>query len=272
MFLNSANSIKLNDKYNSYVAFNLQNNLKDIPNNVNTLISLTSFNCPKSFYNITNLNNELILNGTSHTITEGNYNAYTILSYLNAFNSNFVFTYNKLIAKITITSSIQNYTIDGTILKILGFSQAITATNYSLTSDQLVDMNGINNILLNIPSFSLNNNVSFESDAKNIIAVIPVDNGSYINYSNPNAIRYLFQEFDTLNLIIKITDINGNLINFHNHDWTIIINYEFIFRTEEPKEHINISQFYKMLEKKNNLIRVKTTNGEIRKKSYNRFI
>jgi len=229
--------------------FNNLDNNTEIPSNVNILLSLTGFNAPKSFYIVNDTNNVLDINGTEYTITEGNYNAYTILDSLNALNPDFSFSYSRITAKINVSStSTSAFYISGSILSILGFSETTSTTNGTLTSDQIVDFNGINSLLIDIPNFSINNQNSWSGDTRNVIVIVPVDNSNYINYLNPQSIRYVMQDIDLSSLIIKLTDTAGNFLDFHNHDWTLCINIEYQKRTtKNESDFVNLSQFYKLV-------------------------
>jgi hypothetical protein len=229
-----------------------QNSRERIPYNVETLISFTYFNCPKSFYNVNDTNNGIDLNGNEYIITPGNYNAYTILDELNSFNVTFSFTYNRITAKITIVKTgTPGWYLDGTILPLLGFSGGSQVTaGVDLTSTYVVDFNGINNIILDMPNISVNNQQSFTGDQKNIVAVIPVDNSNYINYNCPQATRYSFQNVDLSGILLKITDVHGNFIDFQNHNWSLILNVEYRYRPSSSTTHVNLEQFYKLVSEK----------------------
>jgi hypothetical protein len=126
----------------------------------------------------------------------------------------------------------------------------VVTSGVDLTSPYVVDFNGINNLIIDMPNISVNNKQSFSGDMKNVVGVIPVDNSNYINYNCPQATRYSFQDIDLSGILLKITDVNGNFIDFQNHNWSLVLNVEYRYRPSNPNTHVNLEQFYKLVAEK----------------------
>jgi hypothetical protein len=138
----------------------------------------------------------------------------------------FTITYNAITNKLTFVHSTHNFTILklSTCLSFLGFNNNNISSLLILTSNNCVNIMSIkrinvvsNFITYNIDKASINN--------YSILCSVPVNKPPYslIEYTNTNHFRTnLF--INKINVIkIKLTDENGNLINFNGCHYSMTL-------------------------------------------------
>ena len=110
---------------------------------------------------------------------------------------------------------------------MLGFLQTdITSVNRTLTSDIMINLFPIRQIYITSDNFILNNVNHASSSNSNIITSINVVGNPYsiITYDNSSNNSHLIHNLNNINnLGIKITDQDGDLINFNGSHWSLTL-------------------------------------------------
>ena len=188
-------------------------------------------------YNISSINNTIVLNSTTYTVTPGDYNATTLQTALNDLlgNDGYYVAYNAIFDKYTISSSFA-FTLQSTttMSKVLGYvtlraypAVFNSGTNtYTLTSPYRLNFKENEYIVLNIDQLTLNNSInpilhkSFAIIHKNFLDT---------NYNQivQKTIKYLNPPIARAHkLKICFRDYYGNLYDFQNQDHVLEIVFE----------------------------------------------
>ena len=190
-------------------------------------------------YNISTINNTIVLNNTTYTVTPGDYNATTLLTALNTNaqldGDGYWVSYDAITDKYTISSN-QPFTLESTttMSKVLGYVtlRAYNAvfnsgTNtYSLTSPYRLNFKENEYIILNIDQLTLNNSVN-----PILHKSFGIIHKSYLetnyNQNTHKTIKYLNPPIARAHkLKITFRDYYGNLYDFQNQDHVLEIVFE----------------------------------------------
>ena len=213
-------------------------------------LTLTSFNTPNIFYNITEQNNKFIFKTiqsgitttATMTIPVGNYDVYTLATAMDALivaegHIAYVPLVNKFsfIKKNSSDSTQVFFNIFSDLYKILNVPQNVdipmlpNITNYS----GILNMNRFNYLVIYINGTTCyNQNISNITNANfkltNQIAIInradalPFGNICYVEVNENNKIKLGNKQVNNLN--IKITDEFGNLLTDLDN-WTMVLKF-----------------------------------------------
>ena len=213
--------------------------LIEIPSQHYIYLSLQSAFIPYSFYNVDNTNNTLtvLIDGAvkSFKIPVGNYNAFQLQTTLNTFIVNFVFLYNIITNKFTISFS-TNFTISqtSTCLKLLGIQSLFISTNNTLTSDGVVNL--LNKMCICVHSNLQTVNISTNDDRYDytIICSIPVNVQPYslISYTNMSNLKSCLYTTSLSYVKFQLKDQDGNIIDLNGCHWSCVIQLDVFKFTE----------------------------------------
>lgn len=224
----------LNGTSKSNVVVQLPNVSFHEKNIVEVFLSVNHAEIPNSFYLINETNNTLNINATSYQIPPGNYNAITLLNTIQSgilSTLNISGTYNNITNKFTFTSG-AFFTLlsTSTCQQFIGLEK-IDYLESTLTSTFPLNFLPISRILFHSNALGVSNYNSGDNSFDTFLSCQNSStSGSRILYQNYNALKYDITGLKHLNLIdIKVTDDNGNLINFLNADWTITLRLEYIY-------------------------------------------
>ena len=230
LYLNSSNCDRYIDNSMSYCEWGLP--LIEIPDGYHIYLSVQNCVIPYSFYNITSLNNTLVIMAnlitTTITIPEGNYNInQLILTLLSLVISGFGITYNNINNKMLFTYTSEFGILStSTILPIIGF---VSNTSYISTNKSLISVNNINmhpikciNIVSNLITYNINK--SFVNN-NSILCCIPILNQpfSLIQYNNQNNFRINLFVNSLSSIKIKLIDDNGTILNLNGLNFSLTI-------------------------------------------------
>ena len=242
LILRSSEHTRSNDasqsKYN--LTFDLYQSIKCY-DNADTYISLDSFQFTNSFYTI-NENNSIFCYKldtslvTTIILTYGNYDIDSLLVLLNTtFLNTFVFTYNEITLKITITSTTYFKLIDNGINKniyeVLGFDDAGTS-NYALscTSPYIINLMSVQQLQittnLNLDSIGLKG--SKQHNVLNTIQVT-VKPQEVQTFKTNTIFRYKLKDKNITSITLTILNQDYLPINFNNIDWFASLLYTFSY-------------------------------------------
>jgi len=238
------------------------------PSGYRLIIGLTNMTMPNSMFNVTSVNNTIVISGTTHTIAVGNYSAESLAEAITAEITNIgTCTFddtninnNKYI--FTFTSGEKTIDASTTLTRQLGLTgQLPTASATSYSALGICDLGGTTNIYIRIRNLTMNN-IDSRGQTNNIIASI-VNNtnyGGYIFFVPPEVLYYQITEQNISHLDIELTDQEGNLLELNgaNFNLTLTVHYvlqrESIFRNSLLKEiRENYNPKMKEEENKNSL-------------------
>lgn len=201
----------------------------------NAYFSVVHAEVANSFYIVNYTNNQFVLNGTTYTLTRGNYNVNTFITMLlAAIPVGYTLTYSSITTKLTMGNA-TSFTINAsskssTVNSIMGLGKT------DLTGTSIIMPNVVNFIPLQRINFRTNyfkfSCYSTEDGSSDIF--LPLQNNagqnSIINYVNQTQNKFLIQDRNVTTFVINVSDDFGNLINFNGVNWymTIQIDIEYL--------------------------------------------
>jgi len=241
--INSKDGILQNSSMKSDVFFNLKNVVANSDSTDFIDFSVESCQLPVAFYNITAYNNTLDFNGTILTILPGNYNTTSLrteILYQLIANSISTVTidFSTVTGKYTFSDSLANFTLyyaTSTMFNILGFivNQNHTSTSLALTSTYPVNLLGPLKLKISSKEINITNIDSASGGHTNTLVEIPISASNFglILYTNVSNIHSVLHQKSLNGFDIRITDDNGDLVDFNNIDWSM----SFLFKTHHKK-------------------------------------
>jgi hypothetical protein len=246
--LNSKYATSYNNNFSSDCNFTLP--LIEVDEGYYIHLSVQSAIIPYSFYNIDSTNNtlyyqEIIVdaNGnqtgtinTSINISQGNYNALQLGSYLQSNLPRTTVSYSTITGKYIFTNTTYNFIIKSqysTCLSLIGCNTSNDVYNTSilksLTTYSPANLSPRQCICIssNLPTGNLNNQIG---NNRSIICSIPVSSQpfSLIVYNNPNNAKFNLYS-NTINYInIRLADQNNNPINLNGQYFSITLQLDII--------------------------------------------
>ena len=252
-YLSSTSKIgtKMNTTYNSKINFQIPRFIIKRPNILYNTLKVIHAEIPYSFYIINSTNNILILknNTTSvfsyFTVPEGNYNAFTLLTVLNSFHPDFIFSLNSSTGKYSIESVINfNIPVGSTIIKLISgilntvYISTLLNSKYYINLPYPVNLMGTKNIFIKC-NLILENLQSKTSDNQTLKSIpVNVPPFGLVLYNNNENIESLIKNSQIDNLNIEIVDDDNNLINFNNQDWTITLELKTVLQVSQNSQSI----------------------------------
>lgn len=247
--LNSRYATSYNDGNLSDCNFSLP--VIEIPSQHTILISVQHAVIPYSFYNI-NKNNNVItiqeivvdeignqtgtINNTLY-ISNGNYNAYQLASYLSTLfvGNRMVVTYDVIRNKFIFVNSTYNFkflSAYSSCQELLGLSTNDLYNTSALkyyTSTNLINLSSVRCICLatNLLTGCINNNMQNET---NILCSIPVDSQPYSIITHKNNSNFKVNLYNNYfnNISIKLVDDTGLPIDLNNQFFSLTIQLDII--------------------------------------------
>jgi hypothetical protein len=203
--------------------------------------SITDMVIPVSFYTINENNNRLYVNGIPYDFPYGNYNANLFITqFKTLLGTDWNITLNSFNSVFTITNSKNSFTFNdtSTIDSVMGFSTTLSSTTvspYTLTLTRCCNFFPLPRVTFRCPELA-NTNMISSTPASDVI--ITVANNSKPNgqiyYQNQSQSKLLFRHHELSRFVIKITDDDGNLINFNGVSCFFTFRFD-IFRKYVPK-------------------------------------
>jgi hypothetical protein len=238
LFISTLGAVSQNsDLYNTNIICNIPPIIMQQNDNYHPIIGVESLVVPFSYKMINSNNNTLVINATTYTITEGNYNITTLLAELNTFHVHYNFTYNNDTNRIAISGGSQDYpyTIDtGTTCdRVLGCKIRALAYQSGEYFPSIVNLATNTNILVQIANIKTNNYDNI-SGANNIISKIPVSvqPNQVLNYFNnqPFFSTITDKAIQMLHIVL-LTDDHSPLVLDGMPHWSITIRIDFVLKT-----------------------------------------
>lgn len=234
-----SNSGRLNGDFCSQIQVQLPDLTFHQDHIQNAYFSVVHAEIPNSFYIVNYTNNKFVLNGTTYTLTRGNYNVNTFITMLLALLPvGYTLTYNSATTKLTMTNAV-SFTINAsssasTVNSIMGLGTT-NLSGTSITMPNVVNFIPLQriNFRTNYFKFGCYSTADGSSDI-----FLPLQNNagqnSIINYVNQTQNKFLIQDRNITSFTINVSDDFGNLINFNGVNWymTIQIDIDYL---ETPK-------------------------------------
>lgn len=237
----------------SNLLFEMEESVR-LPSNVESYVNIDSFKFTNAFYIINEYNNvfQFGLASSGYTpvsvnVEQKNYTINSLVSYLNTNVGNgFTFSYDESLYKITITNSqeFKLFSATNNILKVIGFSDELhESTSFTITSNQVINLLGVQMIYIEIVNLSYNSYSVRNSTSrnKNSIVAIPISaiqGDTQIYHSNQTWHKILDKTYNVLQ--IRISDENDNELNFNGTEW--FLNLQFIFTYQKEYIKANLLQ------------------------------
>lgn len=258
--LNSKDARKLNGDYNSSCFFDIPNIVIDSEEDVEYILAqVEDFELPISYYLINDTNDTLHYRynsiDTSITITQGNYNATTLITELQQKFSDNGLTATIVLSNVTgkldfrfsapITDITFFYNLSRNLMTILGFNATITGVSFIAP----VPLNLLGIMKVNICSNALatiNNRTSSPNLSNNLIQTIAVNTTSwrqltYINKTS-HAGRLKSKTLDN-GIDVQLFDDDGNFLELNSIDWSLTIQLKVFRKYRTRIDKINMEQF-----------------------------
>lgn len=243
-------TIKYNGNALSNLFYALGNVFSNDDNIIHTQVQLLNAQIPYSFYVINSTNNQFRYRlgiGTTYTSTipVGNYNGNSLITALKqALAANSItleITLSSINGKLTFTHASINFTlfsVENSILPILGFDDSInyTSSGLTLTSLYLLNLLGIKTLQVRTNNLIMSNISSVQGGQTTLLSTIPVDCTPFgmINYVDKGSHLMTIHNDSLDDLQIEIIDgESSNFIDFNNADWCMTLAFH-ITRTLEP--------------------------------------
>lgn len=243
-YLNSNNVTAKNGTFKSDIVFNINNLIKNDKNILYNTISIVHSEIPFSFYNINANNNKLSLSTGDILIPFGNYNANSLMKYLNGvFPVGMVLTLDRSNGKFTLTydSMITIYK-ESTCQRVLGLVYGANFVGSTINFPYPVNCLGTNNIYIKSPNIILDNYNTSTQDYITLLSIpISVEPFELIIYNNFSQTKHLIKNKTLDSIEILIVDDNNNMINFNNTDWSITLQIETSYNIVQ--NNINLTDY-----------------------------
>jgi hypothetical protein len=247
--LNSKYASKyINGSAKSNVQFNFIGLLKDDADIIRTSLSVLNAQIPVSYYIITDNNNtftyanpNVFVPATTITIPVGNYDANTLITYMNTQLSlvyPIVMSINSSTGILsmknnTTGSAIRVYPAQSTSAEIFGIgSTNITAyspggvAGCNLVFPYPLNLLGVKKISIKSTTLSITAFSSVNNNYTDTICTIPADQPAFgmLSYTNQNDLNKNILKQTVIDKIdIQLLDENQNYLDMNNLDWTITI-------------------------------------------------
>jgi hypothetical protein len=242
---------KLNGSYNSNMTFDYSDNLRS--NAYKMKVSVLTFSCPNSLYNINEFNNILVLDisgvVSTYSVDYGNYNSLTFTTALLALlPTGFSMVLNSITNKFTI-SYINIFSIlpESTLQEVMGFDYNMVYTSSSniINLPYTCNFNGLASFNIKFSNISTTNYSSLTNSTGSIIQSIPIQNGAgqISFYKTNNYSTNLNQELDYIQ--IELVDDKNQHINLNNQHFNLTLLFEYL--TEVDKYEIGTNGFHNIL-------------------------
>lgn len=232
----------LNGAFQSQVQITLPDLTFHLDNVQNAYMSVVHCEVPNSFYILNYTNNQFVLNGTTYTLTRGNYNVNTFITMLlTIIPAGYAVTYNSATTKFTMTNTTIDFTINASeVASTVNSIMGLGATNITSTARTLTFPNVVNFIPLqrinfrsNFFNFGCYNSIDGSSDI-----FLPLQNNagqnSVINYVNQTQHKFLIQDRSITTFVITVTNDANQLINFNGVPWLMTLQIDIDY-LELPK-------------------------------------
>lgn len=166
--------------------------------------------------------NQIVINGITYTVPEGNYSAKTLCSTIQTLTS-ITCTLSTITNKITFSNGVAFTLEPGSINYILGF-ESITYTGTSITALRCVNVGGPSRI--NVYTNIQVNNIT-SAGTNSLLACIPISTipTSFVVYTDQGTNENIFYNPNLQIIDVLLTDENDLPLSLNGVDWTIELRF-----------------------------------------------
>lgn len=251
LYLSSSEATNyLNGTYKSDMMFLFKSPVVPPPTHYMSL-RLVNMYVPISFTLINDTNNELKFNGTSYYVENGNYTATelatSLMDLVATDDATFSVVFSSNTNKYTFSSAINDFTLDGTILSILGFSETSTSTSYELVATYPVDLTGENTLYLDVRNLTTFNIASSTASRTSIVAsvLVSVPYGNVLYYQDTIGTAFTLQEDQVSFLHIRLLGEDQTIpVNMNNFNFSCTLEIGFVPKSIQPTIPQNFKDVY----------------------------
>lgn len=217
----------------SNLKFNIPSLFPDDKNTIYHTVKVLHCEIPFSWYIVNSYNNKLVLSTGTVTITNGNYNANTFLTEVQAkLPVNMTITFNSLtgVFRLTYNTSF-SILASTTCYRLIGcnINTVYASTANIITLPNMANFAGTKNVYINVPSIVLDNfNVTTKTYTTLLCIAVNVPPYGIIFYDNRTANRNIVKGSKGDNLELQILDDDFNPISFGGVEWSITLEIETI--------------------------------------------
>jgi hypothetical protein len=242
IYLNSSYATKkLNDSKNSDMIFYFTSPVAPPPNH-NMTLKVLNITVPVSYTLVNDSNNTLIVNDSTYTLTNGNYNATTLKTHLSSILTGYTVTFSSITNKFTITHSTTNFTISSssTCQKLLGFpsDQAVSSTSLTLTSTYPIDLSGDNVMYIDIANLVTMNLSSSSGNRTSIVksVLLNVPYGSVLYNEDTTGMEGVVIQEDHIGFLhVRLFGEDATtLLDLYNSNWQMTVEIGFVQKSNQP--------------------------------------
>jgi hypothetical protein len=248
-FLNPSAGTQKNGSFYSDVNFFINTLIKDDPNILYHTITIIHAEIPYSFYIINEYNNKLVLSTGTINIPYGNYNANSLLKYINSqVPTNMVMSFDSSTGKMKLTYN-QFFSIlsSSNVQEVLGldYNKTYSSSNNVIQFPYPINVLGTKNLFIK-SNVILQNYNSVTQDYVTLSSIpVSVEPYGIILYNNYSNSTFIVKNRILDNLEIQIYDDNNNLVDFNNVEWNITI--EVTAYVSANFNNTNLSQYLAQL-------------------------
>lgn len=224
--------------YKSHLLFELYQPIA-VQSNVDVFVSVSSFKFCNSIYNVNVYHSVFHYSlypsyvQTSFTVARGNYSVSTLLTALNANVVGFVFSFDEINNKITISNSVDFiiYYDTNSIAKVLGLANTtVNSTASSYTCDNIINLVGTQMLYVSTPNVSINSFGVKSASSRNMLLSVPVSVFQGDVQTVSSDIRHKIGNNIVTSIEVRIQDEDGNEVNFNNIDWFLDLVFQFSYK------------------------------------------
>jgi len=240
LYINSADSEKVNGDYGSHIIYRIQGSMSML-NFYSASVRLDNVSIPLSFYQCDDRHNSFTFqylnsNEIIVKIPEGNYDYQSLMVIMNGMLNkyNLLVSYNEISLKYIFTSTQNEFTIkQDTINNILGINSEITSNNKIIESQFMVNFSGTQCISimtnLNVENYDTTGGKSNVLDR--IVSTDYMYNQILYYNNNDTNNKYLISNTSIDYLEIKLYDDNNELLDLNGRNFNMKLSF---YLTQKP--------------------------------------
>lgn len=187
-----------------------------------------------TFYNVNSENNEIVYNGISLFVPEGNYNNNTLPSAIKTLLDGelldvFTVSVSDTTSKLTISSDTSTnfiLTFPNGFNDIIGFNENGYIGNSTYTGFKVIQTNNLLSVGIDVLESSYLNVTNYKDDSKGATVYLPFNEnyGIYTTYKDDDLRQFIKFEKPVRSLTVQIKDLSTNeLLDNNGANWEMLL-------------------------------------------------
>lgn len=189
---------------------------------IHNTVSLHSACIPLSYYIVNDDNNDIIINGVTYSIPEGNYSAKNLCAAIQTLTS-ITCTLSTISNKVTLSSGSAFTLGAGSINYILGF-ESTTYSGTTITAPRCINVGGPSrvNVYTNLEVMNITS-----AGTNSLLACIPISTipTSFVVYTDQGTNENIFYNPNLQIIDVLLTDENDTPLSLNGVDWTLELRF-----------------------------------------------